>query len=493
MKKELLLTFISLIGALLYCWLFWSEGMGLNTLIFAAISLGLTWWQWPECRSQWLSKWIMAALLLSAIWVVWHHSFLARTTHLIFFTLMIGILQKEAIRFLVFGFILGFIGLFESPFRRMAILLDLLPGLRMVQVIKRSQLALYSLPLGIGLLFGFLYYQANTGFAKALDWIWQLLGRPFNWGWDIGQFMTFLLGFMLLSALLSSSALSWRVHQLEDKLPKFLIRQRKKRSMGNTLALKHEYRMGFITFAILNGLLFFANMADLRYVWMNYGGASPQELSQYVHAGTYLLILSILLAQGVILWFFRGNLNFYPAQEGLHSMAYVWLAQNAMLALSVGLRNWQYVMHYGLAYKRLGVFWFLALVLLGLFLLYRKVEYKFSLFHLLKQNSAVFFSSLLLLSAINWDVLITKYNIRQHTQTTIDAHFLYHWVSDKNLYLLDQHFHLLAAKSNMSAPDLQDALTDKYQRFERRLASRTWRSWNWADEKNRRYFAKNRN
>jgi hypothetical protein len=56
-----------------------------------------------------------------------------------------------------------------------------------------------------------------------------------------------------------------------------------------------------------------------------------------VHEGTYLLILCILMAMGVLLWFFRGNLNFLPDNERLRWLAHLWLAQNAMLALSVGV------------------------------------------------------------------------------------------------------------------------------------------------------------
>ena len=256
------------------------------------------------------------------------------------------------------------------------------------------------------------------------------------------------------------------------------------------LGLQNEYRASLIAFGLLNGLIFLANVADLRYVWISYGSASAQELSQYVHEGTYLLLFAILLAMAAVIWYFRGNLNFYPDNGWLRLLAFIWLAQNAMLALSVGLRNWQYVAQYGLAYKRLGIFWFLCLALHGLYTLYEKVKNNRSQAFVLYRNSWVVYASLLLFSLFNWDLAITRYNLRANTRGEIDARFLIEEVSDKNLFLLYQCRGRLLEKSTLDEKELENALHKKWLGFETRRQSSTWRSWNYAEARNEYFLVK---
>ena len=52
MKKALAISCLMLIGSLLYTYLFWHQGMGLNTLLFSIFAIGASWWRWPECRQR---------------------------------------------------------------------------------------------------------------------------------------------------------------------------------------------------------------------------------------------------------------------------------------------------------------------------------------------------------------------------------------------------------------------------------------------------------
>ena len=295
-----------------------------------------------------------------------------------------------------------------------------------------------------------------------------------------------------MGALLGASHLAPLVSGMEGKLS-FSQNRRQKRFRlwaPGVISLKNEYRASLITFGLLNGLIFLANIADFRYVWVSYGEAGPQELSQYVHAGTYLLLFAILLAMAAVIWYFRGNLNFYPENEWLRGFAFLWLAQNAMLAFSVALRNWQYVAHYGLAYKRLGVFWFLSLVLYGLYTLFQKVKNRKTIAFLLYRNSWAIYASLLALSLINWDVAITRYNLQADNKEGIDAQFLFQDVSDKNLYLLYQYKGRLLEKSGWNQATLEQALHKKRLKLVRRAQANSWRSWNYADVRNEYFLFK---
>jgi hypothetical protein len=86
----------------------------------------------------------------------------------------------------------------------------------------------------------------------------------------------------------------------------------------------------------------------------------------------------------------------------------------------------------------------------------------------------------MLCATLNWDVLITRYNLR-YTREQIDLPYLINDLSDKNLYVLYQEQALFPANS-YEAQQLDNKRLD----FERRLASTSWLSWNWADEVNRR-------
>lgn len=488
MKKSLLNFALIVTGSMLYTHLFWREQLGLNTALFSFFAIGAAGWRWPEALARREVQVLMAGTLLSALLTVWHNSLLAKGGHVVSFLLLIGSLQQEKVRFVAFAFLLGLVNVLEGPLALLRNLQDNLPRRQSWQSAARwAQLTL--LPLGLGAVFTFLYYSANPKFAQAFDFLWKRFSFSFEWAYFGEKTWPFFRGLFVMGGLLGASLLAPLAFKVESKLPLTLQRRQKRHYLckPGMLSLKSEFRASLIAFGLLNGLIFLANVADLRYVWVSYGEASPQELSQYVHEGTYLLIFAILLAMGAAIWYFRGNLNFYPHNEWLRGLAFLWLAQNAMLALSVGLRNWQYVAHYGLAYKRLGVFWFLCLVLYGLYTLFQKVKYRRSLAFLLHRNSWAVYISIIVMSLANWDLAITRYNLQADTKGEIDARFLIQEVSDKNLFILFQHYGRLLESNQYDKETLENALDKKRAAFERRRQAFSWRSWNYSDARNE-YF-----
>ncbi|MCB0564903.1 MAG: DUF4173 domain-containing protein [Phaeodactylibacter sp.] len=491
MKKSLLNFILIIIGSLLYTNLFWQEQLGLNTLIFSLFAIGSAWQRWPEALKRREVQLIMCGVLISALLTIWHNSVMAKTTHIISFLLLIGYLQQEKVRFVVFAFVLGLANLIEGPLTLTRALRENLPKRRNWQMAGRwAQLTL--LPLGLGAVFASLYYHATPRFAQAVDFLWRRLSFSFKWIHLGEQVWPLLWGLFVMGALLGASYLSPFASEIEEKLPFSLKRRQKYFQLWKPgmLSLKNEYRASLIAFGLLNGLALLANLADLRYIWISYSDAGPQELSQYVHAGTYLLLFAIMLAMATVIWYFRGKLNFYPENEWLRGLAFLWLAQNAMLAISVGLRNWQYVAYYGLAYKRLGVFWFLSLVLYGLYTLFQKVKTRQTITFLLHRNSWAVYASFLALSLINWDLAITRYNLQADTKGGIDAEFLFQDVSDKNLYLLNRYRDRLSEKSGWNEAKLEQAFHKKRLKLIRRTQAHSWRSWNYADVRNEYFLAK---
>jgi hypothetical protein len=238
-------------------------------------------------------------------------------------------------------------------------------------------------------------------------------------------------------------------------------------------------------------LLVVVNVIDVRWLWFNFDPRQAGNLTKLVHEGTYMLILSILLSMGILIYYFRSNQNFYPKNGLLKAAAYLWLVQNAVLSVSVLIRCGYYISEYGLAYKRIGVVIFLGLVFFGLFTLYRKISGQKSFYYLLRTNAWAAYAMLIGLSTVNWDVLIVRHNLDpEHVHSGIlDTRFLLSR-SDKTLILLDGHRERLKASSGYTNDNGSNT-----EHLDRRIAdfidtyeSHTWLSWNYADHRTYQYF-----
>jgi len=126
------------------------------------------------------------------------------------------------------------------------------------------------------------------------------------------------------------------------------------------------HRVGLITLALVNALLLLYNINDIEWIWVNFYLPEGVPLSQLVHEGTYFLIASILLAIGCLFTLFQPRYAALKGRRWLVAGALLWLVQNGVLVASVVVRNARYIDAHGLAYKRIGVLFFLALVLSGL-------------------------------------------------------------------------------------------------------------------------------
>jgi hypothetical protein len=95
------------------------------------------------------------------------------------------------------------------------------------------------------------------------------------------------------------------------------------------------------------------------------------------------------------------------------------------------------------------------------------------------------------LTCLNWDVMITRYNLANADKTELDMRFLLSEVSDKNLWLLEEvDFDKLTDKSIMiydhnnnkyAYTTLRDYFLGKKQQFLNRPKRYSWASWNYAD------------
>jgi hypothetical protein len=143
-----------------------------------------------------------------------------------------------------------------------------------------------------------------------------------------------------------------------------------------------------------------------------------------VHQGIFSLILSIVIAIAIILWYFRGSQNF-AQQKTLKTLAYLWIAQNLIMLLSAAYKNHLYINEFSLTYKRIGVYAFLLCTIAGLILTFIKIINKRSNFYLIKANSLVWYVILVMAVPIGWDKMIAEFNIYQAESKGKEPHVNY--------------------------------------------------------------------
>ncbi|WP_460504027.1 DUF4153 domain-containing protein, partial [Hymenobacter agri] len=293
-------------------------------------------------------------------------------------------------------------------------------------------------PLGILAAFHVLFAVANPVYARLSSRVLEVLG---DWllrllpDISLGHLLFLALGFGVTAAVVvvvpvyffadQESRFGEFVRRQRDRVASFAVRRPDFRfKTTKALDLRKEYLIAVAVFGLVNVLLLVVNAIDVRWLWFGFEPAPGFDLAQFVHEGTYVLIFSILLAMGIVLWFFRRNLNFYaPGLRALRWGATVWVLQNAVLAVSVGLRNYYYILNSGVAYKRIGVCFFLLLVFFGLGTVLGKIWQQRSAYSLVRLNSLAVYAVLLLLAAGNWEVWMTQYNLQPRLRS-VDIGFL---------------------------------------------------------------------
>lgn len=191
---------------------------------------------------------------------------------------------------------------------------------------------------------------------------------------------------------------------------------------------------------------------------------------------------------GVLLSFFKGNLNFYKRNKALKLAAFAWIFQNGFLALSVLLRDLYYIERHGLPYKRIGVLFFLVMVLSGLFTIFLKIKFQKTNYFLVKSNAWVGVVLLVCGSMFHWDQLIAKYNLEYHDGEQ-DVAFLMQ-LSDKALPILIQNKERLKATSynRNSSKSIDEQLEQRRIDFITTHQQHSWLSWNIADRQVMQFF-----
>lgn len=467
MKKALIIFMVALVWHLLT----WDADMGLNLLLFTVVTASVVRWLKPTVFERPEVRWLLGTWCLTAVFVVLHHSDLSVVVFWLVGFVNIGYLQSERVRFWVFGLVESVIGLLGGWLTGLLHLTTQRAGLSALRPALK-QMGLWVIPVLVVFVFYGLYSGANAALGRFNAWFGEQWEALFTWELDATRVGVFLLGWLGALALLSTRTGVTVMHRLAAQWAYPLVRRRRRSLLpSNMLGLKREHQTALFTLLSLNALLLVINVLDVVFVWFDTQPKTAAELSQYVHEGTWLLILSIVLAMGVVLFFFRDKLNFFPQVEPLRRWAYIWLGQNAFLVLSVGVRNGRYIQDYGLAHGRIVVLFFLLLVGYGLYTMYVKVSRPHTIFYLLQTNARAMLVILVLAAAVNWDSLITRYNLRQPNP---DMYYLTSML-DNNLVPLIAYL-----KTNQLSEDTAAEVQARLDRHRAHWQTLNWRSWNWS-------------
>lgn len=260
----------------------------------------------------------------------------------------------------------------------------------------------------IAFLFLTLYRFASPIFDS---YFYKVLGN-IDWGWF---FFTILGSFLLYSFFFRPPLLN-KLLRIEPKYDN-TIKEESLRPYSQTIfhifsTLEMERYSAFLLFIILNLLLLFLNITDLNYLFLR--GELPKGItySDYVHSGVEAVVMSILFAIMLIAYYFRGHINFDLQSQKIKGLTYFWIVQNICLIVMAAVKNQMYIDEYSLTYLRIGVYYFLVFSIIGLVLTFYKIYFRKDTWFLFRSNSFVFYWVLILSCLFNWNILVTRYNLK---------------------------------------------------------------------------------
>ncbi|HSH66048.1 MAG TPA: DUF4153 domain-containing protein, partial [Bacteroidia bacterium] len=335
------------------------------------------------------------------------------------------------------------------------------------------------IPVIITLLFFFMYRSSNVLFN---DFTKNINLDFISWNWISFTFGGFILlyGFFYHQKIKSIAVLEANSRADIDPLNAGTITV-----FGKQLTINDEEFSGKLLFILLNLLLLIVNTLDIRFMFFENKLPDGITYSAFVHQGTGMLITSLVIAIAIILFYFRGALNFSEKSKTIKLVAYLWIAQNAFMILSTLLRNNMYVSEYGLTYKRIGVYVYLILTLLGLITTFVKILKIKTNAYLFRVNAWLFYFVLIISVFVNWDGLIADFNINKAKRVQTD-------------YLLNLSYSVLPALYTYSDSSMPIAssysVLDYNKNFERDRDGQlyyfleahdklSWKSWYYNDKK----------
>lgn len=484
----------SILGSVFFTLLFYKNPLGLNFLVFDIMVVGYLAFTRSFKKLNLFTVTALAGVAISGISFVFAFSTFAFVVNVLMLMILVGMVIFPSTKSYInaVGFFTA--NIFASQQNFVKGYISIKTAFSIKKLLKR--ISIFVIPLLIIFLFVLIYRNSNPVFDNLMHAINKTIGNfvssMFTYvNWQL--IFTFIFGIFVVNLFVNRN-INKNLEVIESKASMILIRKKSINTISHKMnALALEAKSAIFLVAVLNIILLVVNYIDISWVWFNFEWEG-QYLKQFVHQGTYLLILSILIAMAVILYLFRGNQNFYKRNSNLKWLSYLWLAQNIVLAISVIIRNYYYIQYFALAYKRIAVGVFLIISIFALVTIMLKIARVRSFHFLFSANSFATVLILILCSTINWDVFIAKYNFAHSNHSFLHLNFMV-GLSDKALPYLDKSQEdmgkiKISQEKNFSfktrylnPEDYRNIIEKRKVRFKAKWESKGFLSWNYPEYK----------
>ena len=397
MKKHQVIPACSLIFILL----FYHESMGVNLAIFGLLLVGLICYFFQDKFTDRSHLILVVTSVLSCMAFAWYGdfpSFLALSMSVLFLHFR---LQDPELKILQI-FPLAFLNAFAT-LGRVFMFSQWLPERQIHNNFAKKLVAYVIIPFIFLVVFFTAYSFGSEHFSSLLT----------DYTLDLDIFEVLLIG--TVGFYISFSFWNYWVPEVCYEKNKLLdnefdnVIDIKNQQTFSFLDLDFERKSGEITLVLLNFMLL---VFIITYNYEQFFEAvETSKLSSATHERVNAVIFSIIMAVGVILFYFKGGFNFDKKAARLKKLAKVWIVLNGVLIVSTIIKNSEYVAFFGLTYKRLGVYAFLILAVIGLIFTFIKITKQKTNAYLFNQMVWYFYGMILLCSFVNWGNLITNYNV----------------------------------------------------------------------------------
>jgi len=460
------------ISVALYSYLFYQQSLGINILIFSVLQVVFFYLSYKENTKAPIWRLSALGVLSSAIAIFLYGSTLGLVANMI----SLGALAFCSVApgtSLIMGLFHNLYSVLGSSVFVVFEIVNNAEARKGKSSKRMKNILMFSIAFIVMLIFFTVYRSANSMFKSITDKI----DLSFISGPWIG--FTFV-GFLLLYGLYKYQSIpSFEKFDLDSKND--LTPFDEPKGLDKLIPIGSEKTTGVILFVMLNVLLLFVNTTDIFFLFG--GGEMPEGVSHsdIVHQGINALITSIVMAVGIILFFFRGRLNFIRQNRLLKNLSYLWIGQNMFIILSTAYRNHLYISDFLLTYKRIGVYVYLALSIIGLVYTLLKIKNTKTNWYIVRYVGWSFFVVLIVTPLLNWNRLIVNYNF-SHAQDNIenvDFAYLVH-LSPKTLPLV---YNGMKSIDERLLKDYSNQIERKVKRYLSNQKRYDWRSFNLSDNK----------
>ncbi|MFP5471755.1 MAG: DUF4173 domain-containing protein [Bacteroidia bacterium] len=445
-------------------YLFFEQSLGLNTLIFSLLILLITFLDKNEDKK--LSTFLLTSIVLlaSSVSVFLYSNFLSILAFWLALFVHISFVHDKKLSF-VTGCLSTFINVLASVVYFVEKITEKMMKSKPNSKKKEKYGVLaYIVPLILVVVFFLFYRSINEDFKNLTDKI-NLDFISWPWLWFT------LLCFVLVFPLFHYQKFQF-LSNFESRFPKLVSRPITNSFFNMLMNLRTEYMAAIISFVALNILLLTVNFLDIAYLYLKIKGSAQMSMSESVHHGVGNLIWSVIFAIAVVLLFYRGRVNFLSSKV-LFALASLWVIQNAFLVFSTAYRNYLYVENWGLTYKRIGVFIYLFLTIIGLAITLVKIKNRINNWHLIRQFNWSAFVFLVVCSLINWNKLVvgSQVSVSKKFNRPVDCNYLYSLSPTSFTYI----------GKNSDCDELDERFIVKSQNFIKEYNRRDWQSFVWRD------------